>query len=146
MWILVKETFAGVLAGESIQLVAGIKYDLSKDKIEQLRKKIGEKNVVNTIAPWEEHVDQKAVKHNEFLAKVHKAITDAEKLKVECEQIADSIDTLQQQFKQKQKDMDNAAKETKKLAKAAGIDWPASASSAATRDDGPPKDAGKSEG
>jgi len=120
MWVLFKATYAGPLG----LFVAGSKMDLTKEKVAALRKAIGDKNVVDTCAPWEEGVDMKAAKHNEFLRKVHQAIGTAETLINECQDRSDTIVERQEMLKQKEKDRDNAIKAAKKLAKAAGIDWP----------------------
>jgi len=120
-----KKTYSGTLGS----FYRGGKYDLPEKTIKQLDKDCYEK----TCAPWDEHVDRKAAKHNAFLAKVQKAIIRAEALTKECRICAGSIEKMQEALKQKVKDRDNAVKKAKKLAKAAGIKWP-------------PKDAADSEG
>jgi hypothetical protein len=120
MWVKFKITYAGPLG----LFTAGTKMDLTKEKIAAIRKKIGDENVVDTCAPWDEGVDMKAAKHNAFLEKVHNAIAKAENLTDECWDIAIAIEKLQDSQEQKVKECDNAVKKAKKLAKTAGIDWP----------------------
>jgi len=96
------------------------KYDLSKNEVEQLPKKSYEP----TCAPWDEQKDEKAAKHNEFMAKVHKAIDTAEELFYECRDLATGVEKLQDTLEQKTKEYNNAANKAKKLAKSAGIKWP----------------------
>jgi len=120
MWVIFKETYAGTLG----MFVKGQKIDLPKEKVAAIRKAIGDKNVIDICAPWEEKTDRNAIKHNEFLVKVHAVTKKAESLMAECEQLVNSIKELNLQLISKQKDTKNAIDKAKKLTKTAGIDWP----------------------
>jgi hypothetical protein len=120
MWVQFKITYTGPLG----MFIEGQKMDLPKEKVAAIRKVIGDKNVVDTCAPWEEHVDKKAVEHNELLTKAKAAITRAKMIATDIERLTDSIKTGQQQLAKLQKEQNTTINNAKKLAKAAGIDWP----------------------
>ncbi|MCJ7778640.1 MAG: hypothetical protein MUP16_10035 [Sedimentisphaerales bacterium] len=121
MWVLLKSTYAGPLG----MFIEGQKMDLPKEKVAAIRKAIGDKNVVDTCAPWEEGIDMKAAKHNAFLEKVHNAIAKAENLSTERDRLGCLIKDTIEKLKPIEQEYQNAVKEAKKLAKTAGIDWPA---------------------
>jgi hypothetical protein len=114
MWVILKKLYSGPLGFFN----AGNKYDIPDDNVEQLRKELGRDNVVNTCAPWEEHVDKKALRAAKLLRVAQKAIAKVSVLKsdlADCESVAARIKGLKKEF-------EYAIPEAQKLAKAAGID------------------------
>jgi len=116
MWVKINKTDISQLG----TFIGGNKYDLPEKTIDGLRDALGKENVIDTCAPWEEHVDKKAVTVAELKSKAEAAIkTIEEKNKKinELQKIVHQIGTLQ-------KEVNRELPEAVKLAKKAGIDWP----------------------
>ena len=117
MWVIINKTYTGPLG----IFPGGRKYDLPEKTIAGIRESLGKENVIDTCAPWEEHVDKKAVTAAELKDKANTAIKSVEAKKVEMiehRKVAAQINTLK-------KEIEDGTEKAKKLAKAAGIDWPA---------------------
>jgi hypothetical protein len=116
MWVLVNKPYAGDLG-----LYPGDqKHDLDEKTIIGLRKELGKENVVDTCAPEDEHVDKKANAKTEAIEKAKAAITDVERMQAEMvglRKVAARINALK-------KEIEDGTEKAKRLAKAAGIDWP----------------------
>lgn len=126
MWVIINKTYTGPLG----MFFAGQKYEIPKETVKQLRSELGEKNVVETCAPWDEHKDHKAAKAAEAKQKVNAAIAKVGQLQAELKslrEVAARINGIKKEF-------DDATTKAKGLAKAAGIDWPP----AAKKDSGNP--------
>ncbi|MFA5553468.1 MAG: hypothetical protein WCZ89_02275 [Phycisphaerae bacterium] len=139
MWVHIKKGFSGSVGGQYLVLASGQKYDLPADIIKALRsdKLLGRKNVVDTIPPWEEKVDQKAVEQNQKTADANSAIKKAEQLEEHCSQLEAAIGAGELELKKLLPELENAHKTARQLAKEAGLEWPPKAK---------PKNAGQSEG
>jgi len=129
MWVKINKAYAGPLG----MFTAGTKEDLPEEKIKQLRKAIGDENIIDTCAPWDEHKDHKAVAANELKRKATAAIAEVERKQARMaslREVAKEINILK-------KELDDAVPKAERLAKQAGIDWPAKTKT---------KAAGKSQG
>jgi hypothetical protein len=117
MWVIINKVYAGPLG----MYLAGKKEDLPEGKIKQLRKAIGDENVIDTCAPWDEHKDHKAVAAAELKTKAKAAIASIEQMQARMfslREVAKEINLLK-------KELDDAIPKAEQLAKKAGIKWQA---------------------
>jgi predicted nucleotide-binding protein (sugar kinase/HSP70/actin superfamily) len=115
MWVIVKKTYAGPLGF----FPGGNKHDLPKETVDGLRQKLGKENVVDTVAPWDEHLDHKAIKKQKAEESARLAITRIEAKQAEMKALRE----VAARINQLKKELDDEVPKAKQLAKQAGIDW-----------------------
>ena len=113
MWVKINKSYAGPLG----MFVIGERRDIDEKILKQLPGDCFE----ISIAPWEEHVDHKAVAAAELKQKALAAIAGVESMQAEMvglRKVAGRINVLK-------KEIDDAVAKAKALAQKAGIAWPA---------------------
>ena len=127
MWVQFNKTYAGPLG----MFIVGSKQNLPEEAISEIRKAIGKENVVDTVAPWEEHVNHKVAAKSEAVEKARAAIADVERKKaemVELRKVAARINVLK-------KEIEDGTEKAKRFAKAAGIEFKPADSGVAAKED-----------
>lgn len=131
MWVLIVKGFSGSVCGQALILAPDRKYDLPEDVIKALRneKQLGKKNVIDTCAPWNEHVDTDAAIRRKQAEEAASAIAAFEKLNARCHELEVAICKGTAELKKILPELENAEDNARQLAKKAGIKWPPKAKS-----------------